>query len=99
MLPGVEVSHPKTINIKQYLSTDNFSVNNRHVVIKSSQETQLYITKVFYKQFSCHHHIKHNFCNKSRDTSTPGSIEGPQRCDRDVTGSRGITIHSEQRGN
>jgi hypothetical protein len=25
--------------IKQYLSTDNFSVNNRHVVIKSSQET------------------------------------------------------------
>jgi hypothetical protein len=34
-LPCVEVSHPKTINIKQYLSTDNFSVNNRHVVIKS----------------------------------------------------------------
>jgi hypothetical protein len=24
------VSHPKTINIKQYLSTDNFSVNNRN---------------------------------------------------------------------
>jgi hypothetical protein len=45
MLPGVEVSHPKTINIKQYLSTDNFSVNNRHAVIKSSQTTQLYITK------------------------------------------------------
>jgi hypothetical protein len=22
------LSHPKTINIKQYLSTDNFSVNN-----------------------------------------------------------------------
>jgi hypothetical protein len=49
MLPGVEVYHPKAINIKQYLSTDNFSVNNRHVVIKSSQTTQLYITKVFYK--------------------------------------------------
>jgi hypothetical protein len=30
MLPCVEVSHPKTINIKQYLSTDNFSVNNRN---------------------------------------------------------------------
>jgi len=61
MLPGVEVSHPKTINIKQYLSTNNFSVNNRNVVIKSSQTTQLYIRKVIYKQFSCHHHIKNNF--------------------------------------
>jgi hypothetical protein len=45
MLPSVEVSHPKTINIKQYLSTDNFSVNKTHVVMKSSQTTQLYITK------------------------------------------------------
>ena len=54
----VEVAHPKTINIKQYLSTDNFSVNNRHVVIKFSQATQLYITKVLNKHFSCHHHIK-----------------------------------------
>jgi hypothetical protein len=59
MLPGVEVSHPKTI--KQYLSTDNFSVNNRHAVIKSSQTTQLYITKEIDKQFSCHHHIKIHF--------------------------------------
>ena len=25
MLPGVEVSSPKTINIKQYLNTNNFS--------------------------------------------------------------------------
>jgi hypothetical protein len=32
-------------------------------------------------------------------TSTPGIIERPQRCDRGVTGGRGITIHSEQRGN
>jgi hypothetical protein len=58
MLPCVEVSHPKTINIKQYLSTDIFSVNNRHVVIKSSQTTQLYITKLIYKHISCHNHIK-----------------------------------------
>jgi hypothetical protein len=48
-------------NIKQYLSTDNFSVNNRHVVIKSSQTTQFCITKVIYKHFSCHHHIKKHF--------------------------------------
>jgi hypothetical protein len=61
MLPGVEVSHPKTLNIKQYLSTDNFSVNNRHAVIKSSQTTQLYITKEIDKHFSCHHHIKIHF--------------------------------------
>ena len=57
MLPCVEVSHPKTINTKQYLSTDDFSVNNRHAVIKSSQTTQLYITKEIDKHFSCHHHI------------------------------------------
>ena len=50
-------THPKTINKKQYLSTNNISVNNRHLVIKSSQATQLYITKVFYKQFSCHDYI------------------------------------------
>jgi hypothetical protein len=65
MLPGLEVSRPKTINIKQYLSTNNFPINNRHFVIKHSQTTQIYTTKVFYKHFSCHHHIKHNFCNKS----------------------------------
>ena len=41
-------SLPKTINIKQYLSTNHFLVNNRHFVIKYSQ-TQLYITKVFEK--------------------------------------------------
>jgi hypothetical protein len=27
VLPGVEVSSPKTINIKQYLNTNNFSSN------------------------------------------------------------------------
>jgi hypothetical protein len=27
LLPGVEVSSPKTINIKQYLNTNNFSSN------------------------------------------------------------------------
>jgi hypothetical protein len=48
MLPGEEVSLTKTTNIKQYLSTNHFLVNNRHCVIKYSQ-TQLYITKVFEK--------------------------------------------------
>jgi hypothetical protein len=57
MLPGVEVFGPKIINIKQYVSTNNFSINNRHFVIKSSQTTQHYIIKVIYKHFSCHHHI------------------------------------------
>jgi hypothetical protein len=47
MLHCVEVSSPKTINITQYLNTNNFSVNSRHFVMKSSQTTQLYITKVF----------------------------------------------------
>jgi hypothetical protein len=60
MLPSEEVCHPKTINIKQYLNTSNLSVNNRHFVIKSSQTTQLYITKVFYKQFSCHDYLEKN---------------------------------------
>jgi hypothetical protein len=58
MLPSEEVCDPKTINIKQYLNTNNFPVNNRHFVIKSSQTTQLYNTKVVYKQFSCHDYIK-----------------------------------------
>jgi hypothetical protein len=58
MLQGEEVWNPKTINIKQYLNTNNFSVNNRPFVIKSSQATQLYNTKVVYKQFSCHDYIK-----------------------------------------
>jgi hypothetical protein len=31
---GVEVFCPKTINIKQYLYTNNFSVNNKHFVIQ-----------------------------------------------------------------
>ena len=54
MLHREEVSSPKTINIKQYLSTRHFLVDNIYFVIKSSQTTQLYITKVFDKQFSCH---------------------------------------------
>jgi cytochrome c biogenesis factor len=53
LMPGVEVFCPKTIIIKQYLSTKNFSINNTHFVIKSSQTTQLYITKVIYKHFIC----------------------------------------------
>ena len=58
MLQGEEVCQPKTINLKQYLNTNNFSVNNRHFVIKSSQATQLCNTKVVYKHFSCHDYIK-----------------------------------------
>ena len=65
MLLCEEVSDPKTINIKQYLNTNNFSVNNRHCVIKSSQATQLNITKVFNKQFICHDYIKNNFSSES----------------------------------
>jgi hypothetical protein len=42
MLHYEEVSSPKTINIKQYLSTRHFLVDNIYVVIKSSQTTQLY---------------------------------------------------------
>jgi hypothetical protein len=49
---------PKTINIKQYLNTSNFTANNRHFVIKSSQATQLYITKVFYREFNFIDYIK-----------------------------------------
>jgi hypothetical protein len=49
MLHSEEVSIPITTNIKQYLSTNHFLVNNRHFVIKYSQATQLNITKVFEK--------------------------------------------------
>ena len=34
-----------------------------------------------------------------QDTSTPGIMAGPQRCDRGVTGGRGLTIHSGPTGN
>jgi hypothetical protein len=33
----------------------------KYVVIKSSQTSQLYITKVFDKQFSCHDYIRKSF--------------------------------------
>ena len=59
-----EVSSPKIINIKQQLSTNNFSANNRHFIIKSSQTTQLYITKVFYLQFSCQGYIRKQFSSE-----------------------------------
>jgi hypothetical protein len=54
MLPGVEVSCPKTINIKQFLNTNNFS-SNLH------KQHNFILQKYFYKQFSCHHHIKKSF--------------------------------------
>ena len=37
---------------------------HKQFLIKSSQTTQLYITKIFYKQFSCHHHIKNHFSSQ-----------------------------------
>jgi hypothetical protein len=37
---------------------------NRVIELKSSQTTQRYTTKVFYKQFSCHHHIKNHFSSQ-----------------------------------
>ena len=55
------MSDPKTINIKQYLKTNNVSVNNTNFVIKSSQATQIYITKVFHNKSSFHGYIKINF--------------------------------------
>ena len=61
LLQSEEVYDPITINIKRYLNTKIFSENNRHFVIKSSQTTQIYITKVFYKQFSCHDYKKKHF--------------------------------------
>jgi hypothetical protein len=33
VLPGVEVPHPKTINIKQYLNTNNFSSKMKEIEI------------------------------------------------------------------
>ena len=60
MLHREEVSRPKAIHIKPYLNTSNFSVNDRHFVIKSSQTTKLYITKIVDKQFRCHGYTKTN---------------------------------------
>jgi hypothetical protein len=54
LLPSVEVSHPKTINIKQYPIIDNFSVNNRHVVIKSLNQKMLILKRFVTKSaFLC----------------------------------------------
>jgi hypothetical protein len=47
MLPGVEVSCPKTIDIKQYLSTSNLSVNNRHFVNKIHKQHNFILQKYF----------------------------------------------------
>jgi hypothetical protein len=43
--------------------TENVDFNEvtKHFVIKSSQTSQLYITKVFDKQFSCHDYITNHF--------------------------------------
>jgi hypothetical protein len=46
--------------IKPSVKLGQSNNNNRHFVIKSSQTTQLYIKKGFYKQFS-HHHIGKSF--------------------------------------
>jgi hypothetical protein len=64
VLTSQKVSDPKTINIKQYLNTSNFSVDNRHFVDKSSQTRQHFITKAFKKKFSCHGYRKNNFSSE-----------------------------------
>jgi hypothetical protein len=64
MLQSEEVSSPKTLKIKQYSNTNNFSVNNRHFVIKSSQATQLYIAKVFHNKSNCHGYIENHFSSE-----------------------------------
>jgi len=33
------------------------------------------------------------------DTATPGSMWGPQRCDRGVTGGRSLSVHTGHSGN
>jgi hypothetical protein len=54
MLHCEEVSSPKTIDIKQYLSTSNLSVNNRHFVIKNSNKKMLILKRFVTKSvFSC----------------------------------------------
>ena len=64
LLPSEEVSPPKTINIKQYLNTNNFSVNNRHLVTKSSQaQIPLYYKHIILK-FNCHGYIKNHFSSE-----------------------------------
>jgi hypothetical protein len=62
ILPGVEVFCPKTIIIKQYLSTNNISINNTHFVIKSSQTTGMSskMEKIEYQTCrvrSCFNHV------------------------------------------
>jgi hypothetical protein len=70
------VSGPKTINIKQYLNTNNFS---------SNLHKKLFVFK--------HCFI---FIVLGSDTSTPGSREGKDRCDKGSTGGRGLTVCCEQ---
>jgi hypothetical protein len=41
ILPGVEVFCPKTIIIKQYLSTNNISINNTHFVMGSKDVAEV----------------------------------------------------------
>jgi hypothetical protein len=51
MLPGVEVSHPKTINIKQYLST---WIDKRHILISMLNFTSPDVLRFFHNDFLYH---------------------------------------------
>jgi hypothetical protein len=55
--------------------------------------------KCFFMWWNCYFKYCFIFIVLGQDTSTRGSIEWPQRCDRGVTGGRSITLHSGQTGN
>ena len=69
ILQCVEVSCPKTLNIKQYLNANNFSVNNRYFGIKSSQAALIYITKVFLLTIQFAYHIQIFFVTNTNNFS------------------------------
>jgi hypothetical protein len=61
ILHGVEVSCPKTINIKQYLNTNNFAVKTDILASNLHRQHEFILQNYFYKQFSWHHHIEKHF--------------------------------------
>jgi hypothetical protein len=49
---GLKICNIRFLDPDMKKNRNNFSVNNIYCVIKYSQTTQLYITKVFYIQFN-----------------------------------------------
>jgi hypothetical protein len=82
MLQCVEVSSTKTINIKQYLNTNNFS-SNLH------KQHNFILQKYFINNSVV---ISFIFIVLGLDTSTQGSREGIHRCDKGSIGGRGLTV-------